>query len=100
MGRGFSQGAGSSIMGQGLMGAGRGLVGPRLSLIGLGGGCGSGYGFNSLGRDLREASPDGSGWTLRERVGLKMSGRSPRGWGRAELQGSSLMGLGFSVGML
>lgn len=40
MGRGFSQGAGSGIMGQGLVGAGRGLVGLRLSLIDLGGACG------------------------------------------------------------
>lgn len=47
VGRGFSQGAGSGIMGQGLVGAGRGLVGLRLSLIDLGGACGSGYGFNS-----------------------------------------------------
>lgn len=87
MGRGFSQGAGPGIMGQGLGGAGRGLVGLRLSLIDLGGACGSGYEFNSLGRDLREASHDGSGWALRGRVGLKMSGRSLRGWGRAEWQG-------------
>lgn len=55
MGRDFMLGGGVCYYGVVLVDAGRGLVGLMLNLIDFGGDRGSGCGFNSLGRDLKES---------------------------------------------